>query len=93
MGGWSLQTRPAARTTVRPASTQTTGLLIVSAHDAYGIYFFKPEHGSVGWAGADYTVHGRGVLRAIEYQTERFAGATTSMAAPEPPACSPPRPA
>jgi alcohol dehydrogenase (cytochrome c) len=32
-------------------------------------YFFKPEHGAVGWAGADYTVHGRGVLRAIDYQT------------------------
>ena len=24
---------------------------------------------AVGWAGADYTVHGRGVLRAIDYQT------------------------
>ena len=46
-----------------------SGLLIVSAHDAYGIYFFKPEHGTVGWAGADYTVYGRGVLRAIDYQT------------------------
>ena len=52
-----------------PAFDAATGLLIVSAHDAYGIYFFKPEHGAVGWAGADYTVYGRGVLRAIEYQT------------------------
>ena len=68
----SLPTRPAARTTVRPASIPTTGLLIVSAHDAYGIYFFKPEHGSYGWAGADYTVHGRGVLRAIDYQTGKM---------------------
>ena len=55
-----------------PAFDPATGLLIVSAHDAYGIYFFKPEHGSTGWAGADYTVHGRGVLRAIEYQTGRI---------------------
>ena len=52
-----------------PASIRRPGLLIVSAHDAYGIYFFKPEHGAVGWAGADYTVYGRGVLRAIDYQT------------------------
>ena len=52
-----------------PSFDPATGLLIVSAHDAYGIYFFKPEHGAVGWAGADYTVHGRGVLRAIDYQT------------------------
>ena len=39
-----------------PSFDPATGLLIVSAHDAYGIYFFKPEHGAVGWAGADYTV-------------------------------------
>ena len=52
-----------------PSFDPATGLLIVSAHDAYGIYFFKPEHGAVGWAGADYTVHGRGVLRAIDYRT------------------------
>jgi alcohol dehydrogenase (cytochrome c) len=52
-----------------PAFDPATGLLIVSAHDAYGIYFFKPEHGAVGWAGADYTVYGRGVLRAIDYRT------------------------
>jgi alcohol dehydrogenase (cytochrome c) len=55
-----------------PAFDPGTGLLIVSAHDAYGIYFFKPEHGAVGWAGADYTVHGRGVLRAIDYQTGKI---------------------
>jgi alcohol dehydrogenase (cytochrome c) len=41
----------------------------VSANDAYGIYFFKPEHGTHGWAGADYGVHGRGVLRALDYQS------------------------
>ena len=52
-----------------PSFDPATGLLVVSSHDAYGIYFFKPEHGKYGWAGADYNVHGRGVLRAIEYQT------------------------
>jgi alcohol dehydrogenase (cytochrome c) len=52
-----------------PAFDPASGLLIVSAHDAYGLYFFKPEHGAVGWAGADYTVYGRGVLRGIDYRT------------------------
>ena len=52
-----------------PAFDPASGLLIVSAHDAYGIYFFKPEHGAVGWAGADYTIYGRGALRGIDYQT------------------------
>jgi len=52
-----------------PAFDPANGLLIVSAHDAYSLYFFKPEHGAIGWAGADYTVYGRGVLRAIDYQT------------------------
>ena len=52
-----------------PSFDPATGLLIVSAHDAYALYFFKPEHGAVGWAGADYSVYGRGVLRAIDYQT------------------------
>jgi alcohol dehydrogenase (cytochrome c) len=52
-----------------PSFDPAAGLLLVSAHDAYGIYFFKPEHGAYGWAGADYGVFGRGVLRAIDYQT------------------------
>jgi alcohol dehydrogenase (cytochrome c) len=55
-----------------PSFDPATRLLVVSAHDAYGIYFFKPEHGSYGWAGANYSVWGRGVLRAIEYQTGRI---------------------
>jgi len=55
-----------------PSFDPATGLLVVSAHDAYGIYFFKPEHGSYGWAGANYTVWGKGVLRAIEYQTGKI---------------------
>jgi alcohol dehydrogenase (cytochrome c) len=52
-----------------PSFDPRSGLLIVSAHDAYGIYFYKPEHGAYGWAGADYGVFGKGVLRAIDYQT------------------------
>jgi alcohol dehydrogenase (cytochrome c) len=52
-----------------PSYDPSTGLLIVSAHDGYGIYFFKPEHGEYGWAGADYNVWGRAVLRAIDYKT------------------------
>jgi alcohol dehydrogenase (cytochrome c) len=52
-----------------PSFDPKTGLLIVNAQDGYGIYFFKKEHGEYGWAGADYNVWGRAVLRAIDYQT------------------------
>ena len=52
-----------------PSFDPWTGLLIVSAQDGYGIYFFKPEHGAYGWAGADYGVYGKSVLRAIDYRT------------------------
>ncbi len=52
-----------------PSFDPKTGLFIVSARDAYGIYFFKPEHGDYGWAGADYGVGGKGFLRAIDYTT------------------------
>jgi alcohol dehydrogenase (cytochrome c) len=52
-----------------PSFDPRSGLLIVSAHDGYGIYFFKPEHGEYGWAGADYNLWGKGVLRAIDYRT------------------------
>jgi alcohol dehydrogenase (cytochrome c) len=55
-----------------PSFDAKTGVLIVSAQDAYGIYFFKPEHGTYGWAGADYNLYGRGVLRAIDYQTGKI---------------------
>lgn len=55
-----------------PSFDAATGLLIVSAHDAYGIYFFKPEHGAYGWAGANSSVWGKGVLRAIDYQTGKI---------------------
>jgi alcohol dehydrogenase (cytochrome c) len=52
-----------------PSFDPATGLLIVSAADAYALYFYKPEHGKYGWAGADYRVHSRGELRAIDYAT------------------------
>jgi len=56
-----------------PSFDTKTGFLIVSAQDGYGIYFFKPEHGAYGWAGADYGVWGRAVLRAIDYRTGKIA--------------------
>ena len=52
-----------------PGFDPATGSLIVSAQDGYGIYFFKPDHGAYGWAGADYSVGGRSFLRAINYRT------------------------
>ena len=53
-----------------PSFDPASGLLIVSALDSYGIYFYKPEHGAYGWAGADYGVGGGGgAIRAIDYQT------------------------
>jgi alcohol dehydrogenase (cytochrome c) len=52
-----------------PSFDPNSGLLLVSAHDAYGIYFFRPDHGNYGWAGADYGVFGKSALRAIDYRT------------------------
>jgi len=52
-----------------PSFDPDTGLLIVSAADAYSLYFFKDEHGDYGWAGADYSVYNHGYLRAIDYRT------------------------
>ncbi|HEY3742286.1 MAG TPA: acido-empty-quinoprotein group A [Bryobacteraceae bacterium] len=56
-----------------PTFDPKTGLLIVNAKDGYGIYFFKPSHGAYGWAGADYSLAGRGALRAIDYKTGKIA--------------------
>jgi len=56
-----------------PSFDPKTGFLIVSAHDSYGVYFFKPEHGAYGWAGADYNIWGKGVLRAIDYRSGSIA--------------------
>ena len=52
-----------------PSFDPDTGLLIVSAADAFGLYFFKPEHGDYGWAGASPGVTSHGYLRAIDYRT------------------------
>jgi alcohol dehydrogenase (cytochrome c) len=52
-----------------PSFDAKSGLLVVSAHDAYGVYFNRPDHGAYGWAGADYGVFGRSVLRAIDYRS------------------------
>jgi alcohol dehydrogenase (cytochrome c) len=52
-----------------PSFDPATGLLLVNAQDAYGIYFFKPDHGEYGWAGANYSVYGRSALRAIDFRT------------------------
>ncbi len=52
-----------------PSFDTATGLFIVSAQDAYGIYFNKKEHGEYGWAGADYGVWSKGSIRALDYQT------------------------
>ena len=60
-------------TNFRPPSFDAkTGFFIVNAQDGYGIYFFKSEHGSYGWAGADYAVAGKAFLRAIDYQTGKI---------------------
>jgi alcohol dehydrogenase (cytochrome c) len=55
-----------------PSFDPATGLLLVSAVESYGIYFFKPEHGAYGWAGADYGVWEKGLLKAIDYQTGKI---------------------
>jgi alcohol dehydrogenase (cytochrome c) len=52
-----------------PSFDPATGLFVVSAADAYGLYFYKSDYGRYGWAGADYTVHARGELRALDYST------------------------
>src|SRR4030095_8798615 len=69
-GGVLIAPNESGATNFRPPSFDPkTGLLIVSAQDGYGIYFFKPEHGAYGWAGADYGVAGRAFLRAIDYRS------------------------
>lgn len=55
-----------------PSFDPKTGLFVVSAQDGYGIYFYQPEHGAYGWAGADYGVAGRAFVRAIDYKTGKI---------------------
>jgi alcohol dehydrogenase (cytochrome c) len=55
-----------------PSFDPKTGLFIVDAHPSYSIYFAKPEDGTYGWAGADYSLWGKGVLEAIDYQSGKI---------------------
>jgi alcohol dehydrogenase (cytochrome c) len=52
-----------------PSFDPKTGLFIVSARPSWSIYFAKPADGTYGWAGADYGVWGKGVIKAIDYKT------------------------
>ena len=55
-----------------PSFDPKTGLFIVAAHPSWSIYFAKPADGTYGWAGADYSVWGKGVIEAIDYQTGKI---------------------
>jgi alcohol dehydrogenase (cytochrome c) len=55
-----------------PSFDTKTGLFIVDAQPSWSIYFAKPADGTYGWAGADYSVWGKGVIEAIEYQTGKI---------------------
>jgi alcohol dehydrogenase (cytochrome c) len=55
-----------------PSFDTKTGLFIVDAHPSWSVYFAKPADGLYGWAGADYSVWGKGVLEAIDYQTGKI---------------------
>ncbi|TCK75317.1 alcohol dehydrogenase (cytochrome c) [Acidipila rosea] len=55
-----------------PSFDPTTGLFIVDAHPSWSIYFAKPADGAYGWAGADYSLWGKGVIEAIDYQTGKI---------------------
>lgn len=55
-----------------PSFDRATGLLIFVAHPSFGLFFTKPADGTVGWAGADYDIYGKGVIEAIDYQTGKI---------------------
>lgn len=55
-----------------PSFDPENGLFIVDANPSYGIYFSKLADGTYGWSGADYDVWGKGVLKAIDYQTGKI---------------------
>jgi alcohol dehydrogenase (cytochrome c) len=55
-----------------PSFDPQSGLMVVSAADGYGLYFYKQDHGNYGWAGADYDVWARSAIRAIDYQTGKI---------------------
>jgi alcohol dehydrogenase (cytochrome c) len=55
-----------------PSFDPKTGLLIVSARHTYSIYFSKPADGAYGWAGGDYGLWGKSIIKAIDYQTGKI---------------------
>ncbi len=55
-----------------PSFDTKNGLFIVDAQPSWSLYFAKPADGVYGWAGADYTVWGKGVIDAIDYQTGKI---------------------
>lgn len=52
-----------------PSFDPKTGLFLVNAYPSWSLYFAKPADGAYGWAGADYGIWGKAVLKAIDYQT------------------------
>ena len=56
-----------------PSFDPKTGLFILSARESYSIYFSKPADGAYGWAGADYGVWGKALIKAIDYQTGKIS--------------------
>jgi alcohol dehydrogenase (cytochrome c) len=52
-----------------PSFDPKSGLFVVSARHTYSIYFSKPADGAYGWSGADYGVWGKGMIKALDYQT------------------------
>ncbi len=52
-----------------PSFDPKTGLFIVSARDAYSLYFNKEADGVYGWAGADYGLGSKAILKALDYET------------------------
>ncbi|GAC1357381.1 MAG: methanol/ethanol family PQQ-dependent dehydrogenase [Acidobacteriaceae bacterium] len=55
-----------------PSFDPGTGLFVVDARQSYSLYFAKPADGTYGWAGADYSLWGKGVLEAIDYETGKI---------------------
>jgi alcohol dehydrogenase (cytochrome c) len=55
-----------------PSFDPKTGLFLVDAKPSYSLYFAKPADGDYGWAGADYSLWGNGVLEAIDYHTGKI---------------------
>ena len=55
-----------------PSFDPKTGLFLVNTRPSYSLYFTKPADGDYGWAGADYSLWGKGVLEAIDYQTGKI---------------------